>query len=410
MRRPIAVLATAAASALLAAAPAHAVSQWPQFRGNSQGTGQSTATGPTRAAAVPGFPFRAAGTVSSPVVANNGTVVFGAGAYLTAVSPSGRQLWRYYGGENVNFTTAPAVSSGGTVYAIATTGTLPETPGALSESNLIALAPQGRLKWTEEVGDNVSVPDPTGVTLGPDVTIYTAGPLTSNTSSWSLQAYNGVGDLQWTAQFPGEITAPVIDPNSGNIYVAGQVVSSAGIAASGEPMTDSETLDVPSGVAAVQPGGAVVWASPVGGALGPTVGPDGTVYAAGEGIASFTSSGMLLGNTAFGEEGAAGPTTLTATGTILIPTGGGVAQVTSPTGGGTQIDVPGATQTGSTPVNDAAGNVFFGAGDVFAAASSSGRILWTARTTAALQSPAMAADGTVYVPDGRVLRAYGPGS
>src|SRR5215204_2327838 len=180
MRRPIAVLASTAASALLAAAPAHAVSQWPQFRGNSQGTGQSTATGPTRAAAVRGFPFKAAGTVASPVVSNNGTVVFGAGAYLYAVSPSGRQIWRYYGGQSTTFGMAPAVTGGGTVYAVSSQA----IPGAVfSETNLIALTPQGQLKWSEEVGFSTSPPTPVNVTLGPDGTIYTTGPDNPDTAA-----------------------------------------------------------------------------------------------------------------------------------------------------------------------------------------------------------------------------------
>jgi hypothetical protein len=380
VRRRLAAALGAVALIASAAPVASALPQWPQFRGNAQGTGQTAAYGPNRVKGVSGWPVNLGATVQNVVVGNNGTVYAAAGSKLYALTPSARPVWTFSAPSGSSFASAPAVTGGGTVYALSFQ---PQASGE-PELTLTSISPQGRLNWQQTAGASFGSGTVPNVTLGPDGTVYASAsaPGFAGLFSGTLVAYNALGEQTWSAALPFATSAPVVGP-TGTAFVVG-----------------------PSFVAAVAPGGAVLWTnSQISGGHGPTVGADNRVYVAnGTALTALNgATGAVVWSTPI--PSATGPTSLAPSGVVYVPTSGGLAAVSS--GGAVQFvqDEPGSG-LGSTPINDTAGNLYFGAGDSFDATNAAGDAIWTTPTRAAGQSPAMASNGTLYVPDSTLLRAY----
>jgi hypothetical protein len=116
---------------------------------------------------------------------------------VVPVAPNGRELWRF----TMNSQTMlhrPALGTDGTIYAKSSAG------------DLVALSPQGELKWLHKIGGSWT---PT-IDIGPDDTIYTA-------DGWpNIHAINPDGSTKWIyGDVVGQtmISGPNVGPD-GNVY------------------------------------------------------------------------------------------------------------------------------------------------------------------------------------------------
>jgi outer membrane protein assembly factor BamB len=224
---------------------------------------------------------------STPALGFSNTVYFAAGGELWAASNSGLVLWHYRIEDPPgSYPLSPALGPDGTIYI-----------GSYAQlSTLYAVQPDGTLKWS--VG--VATGSGEAPAVGNDGTVYVAaGPLYAfapdGTNLWSL----GGGSA-----FDG---TPIIGKDS-TIYVAGYLshtlyaFSPAGqeiwhnLAGGRIPSSTAAATDTAgvvyycatNSVVALSPQGQILWwvsvpppAPGIDGAMtSPTIGPDGTIYAA----------------------------------------------------------------------------------------------------------------------------------
>ncbi len=156
---------------------------------------------------------------SSPTIGVDGTVYVGSGVDLLAIKPDGNLRWKYRVGEDVN--SSPAIAQDGTIYVRGRT------------DYFIALNAAGSEKWRLNLGSTLSHTNMSPV-IGPDGTIYTFGlmddgnPYTTDVQTTGLHAINPNGGLKWVF---GDIAfndesirmTPAIDQD-GTIYLVGSVI------------------------------------------------------------------------------------------------------------------------------------------------------------------------------------------
>lgn len=129
-------------------------SSWPMKSYNGQRIGR-TSTSTANTPGVVKWQFRTSWVESGAVVANNGTIYFGAlNDYLFALNPNGTIQWTYQ--TNGDIFSVPAIAADGTIYFTS------------CDNKMYALTPSGSLKWRFDTGDIVSAsPD-----IAPNGTIY----------------------------------------------------------------------------------------------------------------------------------------------------------------------------------------------------------------------------------------------
>jgi len=260
--------------------------------------------------------FPAGGAVwSSPAIASDGTIYVGmfrgdtAGhrrGRVYAVRPNGTQKWEFDPGDWVQ--SSPAIAADGTVYF------------CCSDGSLHALRPDGKEKWVYEAGGALWGSPPA---VGPDGTVYFVSSFFPN---GRLFAVTRAGTLRWTfAGGFGMDDTPVVGPD-GTIYVLddyGQTLHA--LDPEGEerwtsdfkrpPVDASSPQPKPPGHVALAPAisadgmvcvactdgrvygltadGVQKWQVNVGGAIcdSPTIGADGTIYIAGDGLHALGPDG-----------------------------------------------------------------------------------------------------------------------
>jgi outer membrane protein assembly factor BamB len=306
--------------------------------------------------------------VSSPALANDGSVLFGShDGKLYAVASDGTLKWSYATGDLI-FSSA-AVAHDGTVYI------------GSDDDHLYAVSPLGaKPRWIFQVG---SCPQRLGVgpeasrcdvdagpTIGPDGVIYTGGD--------GIYAINPNGSLRW------------------RFATGGHVASAPAVLADGTVVAGSQD-DLVYGIA---PDGTKRWDFRTGGDVdaSPAVGDDGTIYIgsddrklyalAGDGTLrwAFTTGGDLRSSAAVGN------------GVVLA--GSFDAQMYAIRLDGTLAwTFRSGDRIVSSALIDATGAVLFGSqDDRLYCLEPDGHLRWSVELGGDVDSsPALAADGTIFV-------------
>lgn len=228
---------------------------------------------------------------STPALGADGTIYVGANdGHLYALAPDGTQNWAFQT-QGSPYHCSPVVGRDGTIY-VGTVGV---------DANLYAIHPDGTQKWVATAsGDTMIIECTAGI--GEDgtvyVTVYRSAP--GDPSQNRLIAINPDGTIKWEHSINGMETwsSPVVGPD-GTVYVQsdeGLVAASPGGARKWLfPMRNNATYTAAvagDGVVyvgsfddhlwAVNANGSVRWsvAVPLGSTCRPTIGPDGTVYVA----------------------------------------------------------------------------------------------------------------------------------
>jgi outer membrane protein assembly factor BamB len=251
----------------LSAASLVASAQWSQYHGNAQRTGFTSAVAASTLslswATDLGGPV-----VSSPVVGPDGTIYVGPvqeellrpRTVVTAIAPDGNVKWRFYTkfveNDSPTFST-PAVSPEGVIYFGSTDGAF------------YALNPNGTLKWKHQ-GTQPVIQSPV---IAPNGTVYVG-------IDGNLCSFTPAGALNWQIHYSDlRLSGGPTLGLDGTIYQVG------GDAAVGSSML------------AVNPNGTLKWQTflnlyfwPL---APPTVGPNGTIYTADQGIHALNPNGSI---------------------------------------------------------------------------------------------------------------------
>jgi outer membrane protein assembly factor BamB len=313
----------------------------------------------------------------NPVIGQDGAVYIGCNdGTLYAVAPDGALQWKF---EHPTTLMQCPVVVNDTVY---------DTYGYSIPSYLYAFELDGTLKWS-------LTQDKEGCKLGP-----VAGPQGEIywCSSEDLSAVGANGVQQWsfsTEDSHDWFNCPAVAPD-GTIY------------ASTYNNLRSSTLR------AISPLGAQQWVYTTGyasAAYSPAVGADGTLYmCAGGALYAVNPDGSLKWTYHSTTATVGYSPALAADGTIYVPGEPGVLSAVNPDGTSKWVFATQGDRCG-TPAVDAAGNVYFSSTDKnIYCVDADGQLKWQYSADAASSipvSPAIAADGTVYVGAGNLLYAFG---
>ncbi|MFN2414319.1 MAG: kelch repeat-containing protein, partial [Pyrinomonadaceae bacterium] len=331
---------------------------------------------------------------ASPVVGPDGTIYQPTESALYAVNPDGTQKWKL-GGSQYRMRSAPALSDDGTkLYAVLSGG------GVYS---VAALNPQtGAVLWQVPVTGDVSY---SSFAVGGDGAVYIGTRLPA-----AVYAINPDGTLRWRYESPNSTNLGVEAPPSvdaaGNVYV----------------MSNAE------GLLALDVGGSRRWArGDIGvqgswAALG--VGPDGTVYMAGEpaqgrGPKAFNPDSTLKwSRDDLGLSNYLNGVALSADGATVYRAGRGKVQALYAATGATRWEstLAGTDEDfGGSPALASNGMLYLmgEAGKVYAVSAGDGSLAWEYQVETGgffwgPQSPAVGADGTLYaISPGRPLASGG---
>ena len=332
---------------------------WPMFRRCPSGSGRSRFRGPDGPAmrwskTLAPYPFASTGpasdgVVSSPAIAADGTIFVGTASALAALSPQGELLWSFATGAVVD--ASPAIAADGTVVF-----------GALD----------GRVHGVSQSGE----PRFEYVTGGPvasSAVIAEDGTILVGSDDGKLHAIGPDGAPRWTYAAGGAIrTAPAIAPD-GTIVVA-----------------------APDGVHAVTAAGKLVWKAASTSALlaSPMLDASARVVA---GASLLRAYDVATGAVAWSLPLATPPrgsASLFEGGDVLVPATPSLR--VSPSGDVVWSKQPPAMPWSSAAV-DAQGRAYLSAGFAIYALGDAGGTLWQAQGGVMTSSPAIGADGALYV-------------
>jgi hypothetical protein len=360
-----------------------ASSPWPMFQGDPQHTGRSAYSGPS--SPVLKWSFRLEGYPGSPAIGPDGTIYLPTGmlgqdtvGYLYAINPNGTQKWRYrFAG--LPSSTAPAVASDGTIY-VHTNG---DEGNEVAIEKLYALRPDGTLKWLfKPNGDLGSFTShiQSSPAIGADGSVYVGS---MNTYFYAVDP-NGTKKWSDSPSTSSITSSPAIAPD-GTIYC----------------------LDAAATLRAYYPGGGIKWTLSLdtvsGGDGSPSIGPDGTIYVATSGSSKLHAvrpTGTVKWSKVIGSSCLATPAVTTG-GTVYINDDGLYALGSD----GTTRWKYGSDVLSSSvsPVISRDGTIYWREAWEFHAVTATGGKKWTidlpSTDSAGLDpAPAIAADGTLYVP------------
>ncbi|MFN7161703.1 MAG: PQQ-binding-like beta-propeller repeat protein, partial [Fimbriimonadales bacterium] len=346
---------------------------WPALGKDYQNTRRATHGAPTNGS-VRWTYNGGSRSYSSPVVAADGTIYFGATNGVHAVRPNGQRRWLWNAGYSAANST-PAIGADGTVYALVNPG----------DAILVALNPtNGSLLWSFYLGGAEVRSSPA---IGPDGRIYVTN---GQIPGGYLYCINPDGTLAWRLYLDTEANSTPCFGEDGAIYVG-----------------SARHLN------AINPNGTFRWRFPV---FYPV---QGTVGIAGNRIFFGAWDGMFRSVSTAGTQQWAIPVNAVVESGVAITndrvymthSGGELRAYTQ---AGSLLWRHRAAYRGSTPAVGADGVVYAvggNGGTVYALAPSSGLVRWQASIGTAnwYASPAIGGDGTVYVVngDGR-LTAFGP--
>jgi outer membrane protein assembly factor BamB len=306
--------------------------------------------------------------VSSPAVADDGTVLFGShDGRVYAVGRDGATKWSYATGDIIF--ASPAVAHDGTVYI------------GSDDDHLYALVPQtAKPRWIFQVG---SCPQRVGIgpeasrcdvdagpTVGPDGVVYTGGD--------GIYAINPDGTLRWRFQTGGHVASAPAVLGDGTVVAGSQDDLVYGIAPDGTKRWDFRT------------GGDVDSA--------PSVGDDGTIYVGSDDRKVYALGGDGSLRWAFTTTGDVRASVAVGNGMIFV--GSFDAQLYAVRLDGT---LAWTFRTGdrivSSALVDAKGAILFGSqDDRLYCLEPDGHLRWSVELGGDVDSsPTLAADGTIFV-------------
>lgn len=155
-------------------------------------------------------------TFGSPSLGADGTIYLAAertaqeAGSVYALSPAGAILWKYTADGRRVVRSSPAVAADGTIYV----GTKATDAATDAEAELLALRPDGAVKWKYVVQRVHTTPDDIycAPTIGADGTIYFGA------ESVKVYALDPAGTLLWSVDAGGNWTSPALAPD-GTLYI-----------------------------------------------------------------------------------------------------------------------------------------------------------------------------------------------
>ncbi|MCS7301340.1 MAG: PQQ-binding-like beta-propeller repeat protein, partial [Fimbriimonadales bacterium] len=346
---------------------------WPAFGKDYRNTRSTTLGAPTNGSVRWTYSSNSR-SLSSPVVAADGTIYFGATNGVHAVRPNGQLRWRWFAGYSAA-TSTPAIGADGTVYALVNP----------QDAILVALNPaNGSLLWSVYLGGTEVLSSPT---VGPDGRIYVTN---GRVPGGYLYCINPDGTVAWRRYLDTEANSTPCFGEDGTIYVG-----------------SARHLN------AINPNGTFRWRAPV--------------FYPVQGSVGLAANRLFFGawDGAFRSLNLSGTQQWIATTSAIIESGVAVTDdrvYMTHTGGelrayshsGSLLWRHSGGYRGSTPAVGADGVVYAvgsSGSSMNAVAPANGLLRWSfwIGTANWYASPAIGADGTVYVVngDGR-LHAFGP--
>lgn len=288
----------------------------------------------------------------SPVVNKDGTIyIVALSNFMFAISPDGKEKWRYPVYLFTDVWSSPVIGSDGTIYV----GSEEYPPPRVSDKpmevggSFYAINPDGTLKWTY---DSKSAGMTSTAAIDKDEVIYTSGgdfDKDVGTFVNTIFAFNSDGSIKWKFRPEGVVEGSAALGEDGTIYI--------GVKGKDDPKNGK--------FYALNPDGSLKWQIPFYGGMSvtPAIGKDGTLY---------------LGNWE---------------GTFYALTADGKEKW--------HFDTPKATETlSSSPAIGADGTIYFGSiANAFYALNPDGSEKWKmdAPGGGIISSPAIGSDNVIYI-------------
>jgi outer membrane protein assembly factor BamB len=175
---------------------------WPSFGKDYQNSRSTTLGAPTNGS-IRWIYSASSRTFSSPIVAADGTIYFGATDGIHAVRPNGQRRWHWNAGYSAA-TSTPAIDANGVVYALVNP----------SDAILVALnGSTGALLWSLYLGGTNVLSSPA---IGPDGRIYVTN---GEVPGGYLYCVNTDGTIAWRLYLGAEANSTPCFGNDGAIYV-----------------------------------------------------------------------------------------------------------------------------------------------------------------------------------------------
>jgi outer membrane protein assembly factor BamB len=324
---------------------------WPTFRHDLQHTGRSPYLGAQTFHLKWSFTAGRGGIDSSPAIDSSGNVYFQSrDGYLYALQSNGTMKWRFQTFDSIvgccfGPESSPAINSNGGVFV------------GSSDNNLYALFSNGTLEWRFATGGPIQ----SSPAIGADGTIY------FGSNDGNLYAINQRGQLKWKLPTGGPvISSPAIDSLGSSSAVTIYVGSS-----------DTK-------IYAVTSSGGLRWSYGTGGPIisSPSVGLGGIVYVGSRDgyVYAVNRGGNLVWKFLIAPECTDFPVNCANDSSPAISTRGAIY------------------------IGEGAG----GRGEGFYAINRNGTLLWKHPSAEIRSSPAIGADGTIYVGMDDPVLAFNP--
>ena len=340
--------------------PPPATTPWPMFHHDLAHSGRSPYNGSQGNTEKWNY-FAASPVSSSPTIGSNGTiyvgVLGGTMSGLLAVNPQGTLKWNYYTGSGNTVYSSPALGPNGTIYFE-------------SYGDFYAINPDGTSKWFLNYIGGGSSP-----VVGSDGTIYVGSYFSG------LFAINPNGSLKWNFGhngIPTLVSSPAIGPD-GTVYIGAQDHNLYAV----NPADGSKKWNYTTG--------STVW--------NPTVGPDGTVFLGSDdsNLYAINPDGTLKWKYNTGNFVRTTPA-VGSDGTVYVASGQGTLWAINSNGTlKWSLSVGGS----SSPVIGLDGTLYIGSGNDIVAINPAGTLKWRFTTGGPVESsPAIDSDGTIYIGSG----------
>lgn len=378
---------------VLLASLVNAEHPWPMVSGNQQHTGLSLYDTSKVTGAVKWTFEMEEGTESSPTIAEDGTIYFGShDGNLYALNSDGTLKWKFKPAEPIYnqpwqryaaILSSPAIAEDGTVYVIA-------------PDDYLYAVEDGKEKWKFPLKWN-AIDFWTSATIGSDGTIYVGSARTEATDTTLIAGFYALtpdGKEKWHYAIDAGVTSTPAIAKDGTIYVNGNLLKKTASGATAEGY-----------VFAFHPDGTLKWHFKLQDWVesSPSIAADGTVYTGskeGRVYALNPADGSKKWEFATGD-GIGGAPAIAKDGTLYVGSWDNNMYALTPEGKEKwRFSVEGGFETiGSSAVIGAEGTVYFGTTTgILYALTPDGTEKWHLSGFGSIASaPAIGEDGTLYI-------------